>query len=233
MATSNSFGFNPGLGSIGAFAFGRCGIRRPQITIEHLTDMQMAANLVLSDWSIDQPMLWSVVLNSVPLVQGTTEYTLPTNVLQVLDIFIRVTTSGVENDRIIYSVSRSEYAAYPNKAQQAYPTVYWADRVSPIKLSLYPTPDGNGPYTLYYYAIEQDQDAIIAGGAQLDTPYRMLSAFTDALAAKLALSYPPPAPMTADALDKVAMRSYAAARAQENENVALFVTPGLSSYFNQ
>lgn len=233
MATSGTFGFNPALGSIGAFAFGRCGIRRPQITAEHLVDMAMAANLVLVDWSVDQPNLFGVVLNSIPLVQGTTEYTLPANILQVLDIFRRVTVNGVNNDQIMYGVSRSEYAAYPNKTMQAPPTVFWADRVVPIQLSLYPTPDQNGPYTLFYYAIEQDQDAVVAGGAQLDTPYRMMSAFVDGLTAKLALSYPPPAPMTVDYLDKIAARSYAAARAQENENVPLFITPGLSSYYNQ
>ena len=233
MATSGTQFFNPGLGSIGAFAFGRCGIRRAQITVEHLADMAMAANLVLVDWSVDQPNLWGVTLNSVPLVQGTTEYTLPSNVLLVLDCFTRVTVSGIQQDRIMYGVSRSEYASYPNKLQQGYPSVYWADRVHPIQMNIYLAPDGNFPYTLFYYAIQQDDDAILAGGAQLDTPYRMLSAFTDALAAKLALSYPPPAPMTADALDKVASRSYAAARAQESENTALFITPGLSSYFNQ
>lgn len=195
--------------------------------------MAMAANLVLVDWSVDQPNLFGVVLNSIPLVQGTTEYTLPANILQVLDIFRRVTVNGVNNDQIMYGVSRSEYAAYPNKAIQAPPTVFWADRVVPIQLSLYPTPDQNGPYTLFYYAIEQDQDAVVAGGAQLDTPYRMMSAFVDGLAAKLALSYPPPAPMTVDYLDKIAARSYAAARAQENESVPLFITPGLSSYYNQ
>lgn len=233
MATSNSWNFNPSIGSIGAYAFGRCGIRRPQITVEHLTDMATAANLVLVDWSVDQPNLWGVTLNSVPLVQGTTIYTLPPNVLLVLDCFIRVTTNGVENDRVIYGVSRSEYAAYQNKLMQAYPTVYWADRVQPIQMNIYPCPDQNGPYTLYYYCVEQDQDALLAGGTQLDTPYRMLSAFTDALAAKLALSYPPPPPMTIDILDKVATRSYAAARGQENENVPLFITPGLSGYYQQ
>lgn len=233
MATSNSYAFNPSIGSIGAFAFGRCGIRRLQITVEHLTDMAMAANLVLTDFATDEPNLWSVTLNSFPLVQGQTVYVLPSNVLLTLDCFIRTTIGGVQNDRIIYGVSRSEYAAYPNKLMQAFPTVYWADRLDTINISVYPAPDGNTSYTLFYYGIMQDQDAIIAGGTQLSTPYRMLSPFTDALAAKLALSYPPPPPVTIDILDKVAARSYAAARASENENVALFITPGLSSYFNQ
>lgn len=188
----------------------------------------MAANLVLGDWAIDQPNLWSVVLNSVPLVQGTTTYTLPANVLLVLDCFIRTTVSGVNNDRIIYGVSRSEYAAYPNKLQQAFPTVYWEDRVVPIQLSLYPTPDGNGPYTLFYYAVQQDQDANLPGAATLDLPYRMYSPFADALAAKLALSYKPE---RYEMLDGVAQRSYSRARGSETESVPLYIVPGLNGFY--
>lgn len=228
MATSGTTNFNPSIGSIGAYAFGRSGIRRPQITVEHLADMAMAANLVLVDFSVDQPNLWAVTLNSIPLVQGTAAYTLPANVLMVLDCFTRVTVGGVQNDRVIYGVSRSEYAAYPNKLMQASPTVYWADRVVPIQVSIYPVPDGGGPYTLFYYCVQQDEDAVLAGGAQLDLPYRMLSTFVDGLAAKLSLSY---APDKFEMLDKVAQVSYGRARAQENENVPLYIVPGLNGYF--
>lgn len=188
----------------------------------------MAANLVLSEWADDQPNLWSVELNSVSLVQGTVSYTLPHNVLLVLDCFIRTTVSGIQNDRILYGVSRSEYAAYPNKLLQQPPTVYWADRVSPIVLNVYPAPDGNGPYTLYYYAVIQDEDALTSGNTQLDLPYRALNAFTDALAAKLALSY---LPAGFQMLDTVAQRSMTRFRGQESENVPLFITPGIQGYY--
>lgn len=228
MATSGTYGFNPGLGSLGAYALGRCNVRRPAIDTSHLADVAMAANLVLGDWSVDQPNLWNVELVSVALTQGVTEYTLPANVLMVLDIFLRVTTNGVQNDRIIYGVSRSEYAAYPNKLLQDYPTVYWADRVVPIQVSLYPTPDQNGPYTMYVYCVQQDQDAALGAAGTLDIPYRMFSAFADALAAKLALTY---APDRFETLEAVAMKSYAMARAQESEEVPLRITPGLNSYY--
>jgi hypothetical protein len=220
--------FDPGVGSLGAYALGRCGIRRTAIEMNHLADVAMAANLVLVDWSVSQPNLWDVELISVPLIQGTTEYNLPANVLMVLDCFIRVTTNNVQNDRIIYGVSRSEYAAYPNKQQQDYPTVYWADRVVPIQMNLYPTPDGNGPYTLYVYCIQQDQDAVLPGAATTDLPYRAYSAFADALAAKLSLSY---AADRYPLLSKVADASYMRLNAQENEQVPLRITPGLNGYY--
>lgn len=228
MAVSATQNFNPTLGSIGAFALGRCNVRRTAIDVGHLADMAMAANLVLVDFAGDQPNLWSVILNSIPLVQGTTTYAYPANVLLVLDCYIRKTVGGVNNDRIIYGVSRSEYASYPNKQQQAFPTTYWADRVVPLQTSLYPTPDGNGPYTLFSYVIQQDDDAVTTGAKQLDLPYRAMSAFADALAAKLALTY---APDRFALLDGVAQRSYAKLNGQENENVPLYVIPGLSGYY--
>ena len=223
MATS----WNPDLGSIGAFALGRCGVRRPEITVGHLADVAMAANLVNVDWSDNEPQLWQVALASVPLVQGTTAYTLPANLLLVLDCYLTVTYQGTSTDRIIYPVARSEYASYPNKAEQAPPTVYWADRTEPVVLSLYPTPDGNASYVLHYYGVYRDDDAALSGAAQTTLPYRSLSAFVDALAAKLALTY---APDKFAALEAVAMKSYGRLNAQENENPVLYVTPGLQRY---
>lgn len=228
MALSGTTNFNPPFADYGAFALGRCKIRRPQITSDNLADVAMAGNLVFSDWSVDQPNLWAVTLAQISLAQGTATYTLPHNVLQVLDCYITTTVGGMPNNRIIYGVSRSEFAAYPNPAMQAFPTVYWYDRVVPGTLNLYPTPDGNGPYTLNYYAVIQDDDAVLGNAATINAPYRMMSAFTDALAAKLALTY---APDMFEVLDKVAERSYARARRNENENVPIYITPGLTGYY--
>lgn len=227
MATSGTTNFNPALASIGAYCLGRCNVRRPEITTGHLADVAMAANLVLVDFADDQPNLWAVQLNSISLVQGQATYTLPADVLLVLDCYITTVIANNDNDRIIYGVSRTEYAAYPIKLMQAPPTVYWFDRIIPPTISVYPAPDGNGPYTLNYYAVIQDQDAIIGASTKLDLPYRQLSTFADALAAKLALTY---APDRFTMLDGVAQRSYTRARAQESENVPLYIVPGISGY---
>ena len=64
------------------------------------------------------------------------------------------------NDRVIFNVSKTDYLSYPNKTQQNPPTVFWQNRVAPIQSSFYPTPDGNGPYTFIYLAIQQDDDLV-------------------------------------------------------------------------
>lgn len=225
---TTTFGDTP-LADLTAYALGRLGIRRSQITQDHLIDARMAANFVLSSWSNDQPNLWKVELRSQVLTAGDATYTLGSDVLTVLDAYISYVDNASNTiDRIIFSVSRSEYAAYPVKAVQQPPTVYWFNRVIPPVINLYPTPDDTQTYTLNYYAVIQDDDAAIATGATLDIPYRFIKAFVDGLSAELAINY---APDRATALAALAQQSLNKAQQQDVEDVALYIVPGISSYF--
>ncbi len=224
MATTT---WDPDLGSLGAYCFGRCGVRRPEITAEHLADLAVAANLVLTDWSNSQPNLWAVENTSFPLVAGEASYLLSSSLLLLLDAYVTVTSGGTSYDRVIFPVSRSQYAAFPNKALAAPPTVYWFNRMEPPAVTLYPTPDANATYTLNCYGVIRDADAAVGAASVMDLPYRARSAFADALAAKLALSY---APDKFPLLGQVALASFKRLRAQENENVPLYITPGLAGY---
>lgn len=229
MASTGTQAFNPSAGDLGLYALRRCGIDRTAVSADHLVDMALAANLVLSDLSTEEPNLWRVTLTSILLVQGTTQYTLPANLLMVLNCYIRTVVGGTINqDRVVYGVSRDEYSSYPNKQLQQPPTVYWADRVVPIVLNLYPAPDQNGPYTLFVYAIQQDDDVAVAGGATLDLPYRYLKAFSDGLSKELALTY---APERVQQLSLEYQASKLRAQTNDRENTPLFITPGLNRYY--
>jgi hypothetical protein len=225
---TQTFPTQTSLGDIGLYALNRVGVHRPTVTQDHLTDVAMAANMVLSDLSTEQPNLWKLVQNSISLVQGTTTYTLPANVLLVTDCIIRTLVGGIQNDRVIYGVSKTDYLSYPNKLLQEPPTVYWQDRVVPIQMSLYPTPDGNGPYTLIYLAIQQDDDAVLGTAATLDLPYRFVNAFKDLLVAELALTY---APDRAQLYGAVAAASKQRAQMQDREMTPVYITPGLQRYY--
>jgi hypothetical protein len=228
---SGTYNFSPSLGSLGAYAFGRCGIRRPAITVDHLADLGMAANLVLAEWQNSTPNLWLMSLGSISLVQGTPTYTLPATVTLVTDCYITTNVgSPPPLDRVIFPVSRSTYASFPNKLEQSPPTTWWFDRVLPPQISVYPTADGNGPYTLNYWAVHQDQDAVVTGATGLDIPGRFLMAFVDAISVELAASY---APERAQTLYAKAQQSIETARAQDREDVTYFLTPGLSAYYRQ
>jgi hypothetical protein len=133
-------------------------------------------------------------------------------------------------DFVITPISRTEYADQPRKKDQARPTTVWWNRQIDSVLTMWPVPD-QGPYTLFYWALVQIQDAALAGGTTLDLPYRFLEAFTAGLAAKLAEKYPPPPPNTIERLEARAAMQWQQVSSQDSEDVPLYITPALGSYF--
>src|SRR5581483_2871059 len=130
MATTGTYSFNPSLGEIGLYAFNRCGVRNTALVQEHMESLRMAANLVCMDFSNKGVNLWQVELVTQPLTAGVATYAVDPSIVVILDAYITVANGdGTTTDRIILPVSRSEYASYPNKAQQGYPTTYWMDRL--------------------------------------------------------------------------------------------------------
>ena len=106
MATSNTFTFNPSLGDFVLNAFARCGIRRTELTAQHMEDARIEANLLMADWTGDGINLWQVTQSSVTLAQGQNTWTPQSNIVFLLDTY--VTVAGI--DRLIMPISRSDYA---------------------------------------------------------------------------------------------------------------------------
>lgn len=226
MATSGTYLFAPSLGEVVLNAFARIGVRRTEIEQSHLADARIEANLLLARMADSEPNLWTVDLLNISLVQGTTTYSVPPETVMILDAFIRY--GSPNTDRSIYPISRSEYATYPEKSLQAFPTVFWFDRLIAPTVTIWPVPDGNGPYTLYYYRVRQIQDAEFANAQNIEIPYLWLDAFTAGLSYRLSRIYAPqlegPRKMDAD-------EAWRLAAGQDVENVNLVFSPGLSSYF--
>lgn len=237
MATSGTTSFNPALGQLAGYALGHVGVRRTAILQEHLADAYMAANLVQQDWSNDQPLLWDVDLQSVALTQGQQTVTCPADTIMVADAYIQTSPgAGTVNNKIIFAVGRSEWASYPNPLQQAPPTTFWFDRLITPTINLYPVPDQNGPYQLFYYRFKQNEDAVIGNQTQVAVPPRWLMAYADAIALELSFTYAP------DKSAGLALKlngngstiegSYTRARRAEREVVPIYIQPGLSFYYD-
>ncbi len=224
--TSGTYLFAPSLGEVVLNAYARIGIRRTEILQTHLVDARMEANLLLAKMADAQPNLWSVDLQALPLLQGAPTYTVPAETAMILDAYIRF--GSPSTDRSIYPISRSEYSTYPEKDIQSFPTVFWFDRLISPTLTLWPTPDGNGPYTLYYYRVRQIQDAEYVNGQNIEIPYLWLDAFTSGLAARLARIY---APSLEGQRKMDADEAWQLAAKQDTENVNMMFNPGLSSYY--
>lgn len=209
-------------------AFGRCDIKRAQLTTEHLTDGAMCANLLQVDWANRAGVnAWTVELMSTPLVQGTSTYNVDPATTMIMAAYIESGSPAV--DRLIYSIGRDEYAAYPDKVTQGAPIVYWFDRLIQPTITVWQPPDGNGPYTLKYYRARQTQDATLSSATQPEVPYRFLLAYMYGLAAMLAETY---APAKQQALQAAYEAAFARASQRDGEDVQIYITPMLGAYTN-
>lgn len=226
MATSGTFAFNPSLGSLGLTAFQRIQVRPTELTQSHMRELQQASNLLLVEFANLQPNLWEVGLQSTALTQGTATYTLTDRTVMVLDLYISY--GSPTTDRYLNPISRTEYASYPNKTLQGFPTVFWFNRLVSPTLTFWPVPDGNGPYTANYYTVRQTEDSYLLNGQNVELPYRWLEAFTSGLAWKLSEIY---APEKEDKMFGRYMRSWDIAAKQDTENVNMSIVPGIGGYF--
>lgn len=227
MATSGTYAYNPSLGEITLYAFNLCGIRNTALLQEHMESARMSANMLLGRWSSQGVNLWCVDLESIPLVQGTATYSVPSNTVVMLDAYVVQNTGGAAINRLILPISRSEYASYPNPTQQGFPTTYWFDRLLSPTVTLWPVPDG-GETSFNYYRVRQIQDSEFTNGQQVEIPYYFMEAFAFGLAQRLAMIWAP---------DKVAMlkpladESYDIASRQNVETAQQYISPMVSSYF--
>lgn len=229
MTTSGTYDFDPSLGEIVLYAYNLIGIRSTSLAQAHMEAARMASNMVLANWSNKGVNLWAVDLQTVPLVAAQATYAVPTNTVIMLDSYIRIDNgSSPPIDRLILPISRTEYASYPNKEQEGFPTVFWQDRLISGNVTLWPVPDGTSAQYLRYYRAKQLQDSEFTGGQTIEIPYLWLDAFADALSYRLARVWNP---AMAPALKMVADESYNVADAQNVEQAAQYITPMISGYF--
>jgi hypothetical protein len=217
------------MGELVLYAFNVVGLRNTSLVQEHMQTAHMATNLMLSSWANQGVNLWTVDLQTVPLVQGQATYSVPSDTVVMLDAYMTIDDgSGQPIDRIILPVSRTEYASYPNKEQQGFSTTFWFDRLISPTVTLWPVPDGTSAQYLKYYRVRQIQDANYTGGQTVEVPYLWLEAFADGLAFRLAKIWNP---QMASGLKAIADESYKIASLQNVETAQQYISPQISGYY--
>lgn len=229
MTSTSTYAFGPAASNLMLTAFGRIGIKRTEITAQHLADADNEANLVQVKLSNLQPNLWTDELYTQALTEGTATYTLPARMIAIMSCYLTTSTGGVSTDRIMWPYSTFEYSAVPDKTQAGPPTAYFYNRLATPQISLWPVPDGNATYTLNLRMCRQIQDVSLKSGATLELPYRWLDVFVADLAHRLSRIYAP---------DKEAMRKVDAQDAWNNaafedqERVPMYLSlGGMGAYF--
>jgi hypothetical protein len=225
MATSGTYTFNPGLGELTIYAYQLIGVRPTALLQEHMDSARLATNMMFTRWSNQGVNLWQVSLVTVPLVAGTATYSVDASTVVMLDAYIEYGTPPI--DRIILPISRTEYASYPNKTQQGFPTVFWFDRLLSPTVTIWPTPDGTQT-SLKYYKVDRLQDANMNGTQEVDIPPIWLEAMAYGLAERLALIW---APEKVAIMKPMADESYQIAASQNIETAQQYISPQLSGYW--
>lgn len=233
MTTSGTYAWNPAAADMFAVAFGMCGTRRAEITSEHITDAIMHANLALVDFSNRNPNQWMLETIPIVLTAGIPTYTLPNRLLAIGAAYVSVNSGGTVNDRLMTSMSATEYAAVPEKGRTGYPNSYWLNLATPAPtITLYYVPDNAYTYTLQLTSFRQAQDLSPINDQTVDSPYRFLDAYVHGLASRLSTSYPDPKrPGLAAQYDAMYEKKMLIASEGDQEDVNMYVVPGMQGYF--
>lgn len=228
MTSSGTNTFTLNGGSLLLESFDRCSIRPVEITREMMSSAIRSVNLELASWSNNPAMLWKVEIVTFTLIQGTATYVFDQSVQLVLDGYVTLVQSGSDPiDRILVSVGRDEYAAYPDKEIQDAQSVFWFQRDITPQVTLWPVPDGQSETTVSFYVMKRVQDVTSTGSQTLDIPYRHLDALCARVAARLALKYNE---KKFTLLKAEADSAYMLASTEDQERVALRVIPDFGIY---
>ncbi len=179
MATSNTATFNLTVNDCIQEAFDRIG--GDPILGYDVRSARRSLNIMFSDWANRGYNQWTVELKDVTLSQGTTDYTLDYDLVDIINANI------VDSDGVEYSMTRlgvNDYAAISNKTTQSRPTQFYLQRLSTPVVKIYPAPDQ--AYTLRYYRMRKIQDitASTVDGVQqnVDVPFRAFECMCAGLA---------------------------------------------------
>lgn len=186
MPPSGTTTFNPTIFEIIEEAYERAGIQT-QTGYEFTTALR-SLNYLTMEWSNRGVNLWTLEPASLSLTQGTADYVLPADTVDVLDGQLRIYAgdAALQSDTAINRISFAQYAELPNKLDQGRPVQYMIQRgVTQPTITFWLVPDQSSYYTFYYWRMRRIQD----GGNALNTadvPFRFIPALTSGLAYHLA-----------------------------------------------
>lgn len=233
MTTTGTYNFAPSAADIILNAYGMIGIRRPDITQQHLEDAYMAANMLMVDFTNRNPNRWGMETQSQALSEETATYTLTPRTLAIAIAYIDTTQNDVTTSRVLGPISATDYASIANKAQTGTPTSYWLNLLATPEITIWPLVPANSTtsYTLRMQTFRQMQDVALTGGLTIDTPFRFLDAFSTGLAARLAVIYPEKLKTPAAELEALFERRFKLAAQTDQEKTPLYIRPSFSGYY--
>ncbi len=189
MTTSGTTAFDMDFTEIAEEAWERAG--REMRSGYDLRTARRSMNLMTIEWQNRGINMWTIEDGTVNLTQGTSQYTLPADTIDLLEHQLRTNSGNVntQSDLTISRISVSTYASIPNKLSQGRPIQMYVERLrdAPV-VNVWPVPANNN-YVLYYWRMRRIQDA--GSGAQTaDMNFRFLPCLVAGLAYHIAMKVP-------------------------------------------
>ena len=193
MATSGTTAFDMNFTGIAEEAWERAGSEMR--SGYDLRTARRSMNLLTIEWQNRGINLWTIDSGTVSLTTGTSQYTLPSDTIDLLEQAIRTNSGSTtrQSDINISRISVSTFASIPNKLSRGRPIQVWIERlVDAPKINVWPVPDSND-YTFVYWRMRRIEDA--GGGIETaDMNFRFLPCLVAGLAYNIAMKSPDLAP---------------------------------------
>ena len=214
MAVSDSTDFELDVAEYIEEAFERCGLEVR--TGYDLKSAKRSLNLMLAEWANRGLNQGTITQTTQALTSGTATYNLNTNVIDILSVVVRRSSTDFAMERI----SRSTYLGIPTKSTTGRPNQFFLDRqITPV-LKIWPTPE-NSTDTLIFDALTRMDDADTFINT-MDMPFRFFPCLAAGLAYYISMKR---APNRTQMLKAVYEEEFQRAMTEDRDRASFNVVP--------
>jgi len=219
MTVSNSTDFELDVADYVEEAFERCGLEAR--TGYDLKTAKRSLNLMLADWANRGLNQWTIQQRTISLIKSDGEYSLDTDVIDILAVVIRRNST----DFSISRVSRDEFLSIPTKTTEGRPTQFFLDRQITPNLKIWPLPE-NGTDVLIFDCLTRINDADTAKNT-MEVPFRFYPCLAAGLAYYISLKR---APERVQMLKAVYEEEFRRAIDEDRDRASFQISPSLRNY---
>ena len=219
MTTSSSTDFELAVDDYIEEAFERCGLEIR--TGYDLKTAKRSLNIMLAEWANRGLNQWTIEQRTQALTADDVDYTLGTDVIDILSVVVRRSGTDFNMSRI----SRDTYLSIPTKTTTGRPTQYFLDRQITPNLKIWPAPE-NSTDVIHYDALTRIQDADTMQNT-LEIPFRFYPCLAAGLAYYIALKR---APDRIQLLKTSYEEEFDRAMAEDRDRSSFTITPSLDYY---
>ena len=214
MAVSDSTDFELDVAEYIEEAFERCGLEVR--TGYDLKSAKRSLNLMLAEWANRGLNQWTITQTTQAHTSGTATYNLNTNVIDILSVVVRRSSTDFAMERI----SRSTYLGIPTKSTTGRPNQFFLDRqITPV-LKIWPTPE-NSTDTIIFDALTRMDDADTFINT-MDMPFRFFPCLAAGLAYYISMKR---APNRTQMLKAVYEEEFQRAMTEDRDRASFNVVP--------